>query len=80
MIIWNSETDASKPTHAQYLTLRRGPDGWIVDWSGTTRANEIRALFGSCLVPTPYTFLADRVEVYTAIKALNPEYLIHVAH
>ena len=77
-LTWQTETDASVPTAAQYLTLRKGPECWIVDWSATVRAGEIRALFGSALVPTPYTLQANPVDVYNQIKVRNPEYLIYV--
>ena len=79
MIIWDSKRDSRQPTGAQYLTLRRNGSCWIVDWSHTARANEIRALFGTAMVPTAYTFMAEAVDVYNAIKAANPEYLIYVA-
>ena len=76
-LTWQT-ADRDETSSAQYLTLRRGPAGWLVDWSQTARAGAVRELFGSAMVPTSYTLEASAVDVYAKIKRLNPEYLIYV--
>lgn len=79
-LIWDSSIDASLPTSAQTVVLRKGPDVWMADFSQTEHAGFLRRTYGSAIMPLQWPISAPAVDVYTVIKARNPEYLIHVAN
>ena len=58
------------------LAITKELYGWSVDWSDTPEAYEIRGLFGTTKVPTPFTPNASFETVRDAIQALNPEYTV----
>lgn len=45
---------------------------WAVDFSGDDSREEIERLFGTEIVPTPYTTLTPRERVVAAIQRQNP--------
>lgn len=59
-----------------YLVLINGT--WYTDWTSTSKLAFITNLFGTYLVPTVYTFQADRTDMVNHLQALNPEYTIKV--
>lgn len=83
MIIWDSETDASQPTSAQTIILRKGAHTWMADFSQTQHAAFLRSTFGSSIMALEFPCYGpagvDAVEIFNLIKARNPEYVIHVA-
>lgn len=53
-------------------------DCWAVDWSKTDKAGIILNLFGTTLIPTAFTRLADPQAVATEIARRNPQYTVAV--
>jgi hypothetical protein len=48
-------------------------DGWMADFEGN---EEVRALFGTTVIPTAYTARMTREEVIKELTALNPDYRV----
>lgn len=53
-------------------------DCWCADWSNTNQAEQVMQLFGTTLIPTAFTRLADAQTVATHIARLNPTYTVAV--
>jgi len=60
----------------QTLHVMPAGDCWVVEWANTEKADHIRGLFGSTLVPTPFTRVANGQEVANHIARLNPDYAV----
>ena len=56
------------------LVIVAGEDTWMVDFENTPEWGEIMQLFGSTLIPTPYTLNREPASVMRQIAALNPQY------
>jgi hypothetical protein len=61
---------------AEVITVSVRGGLWVADWSDTAMRQQIIGLFGSALVPTPFTFMRDGNEVIARLQALNPEYRV----
>ena len=61
------------------LRLKKGPDAWYVDFAETEQAARIRDLFGTTVIPTPFTASADAARVISAVAKLNPGYAVVLA-
>lgn len=51
---------------------------WHADSNETSERAYITGLFGTAILPTPFTGEADRQEVITTIAKLNPQYNVVV--
>jgi hypothetical protein len=80
MIIWDNDTDASTPTAAETIVLRKGADVWYADFALTRLAPRYRQAWQTAMVATPFPITTPSADVWTAIKARNPEYVIYVAN
>ena len=60
------------------ITLYRGTDCWLAQWSGEDAA-EIKRLFGTDILPTAFTNRAESSEVFAAIQGNNPGRLVCLA-
>ena len=49
-----------------------GTDGWTIQYRGP-HAARIRHLFGSDMLPTPYTLARPRADVVAELQRLNPD-------
>ena len=52
--------------------------GYVVDYTGTEHEAEIQALFGTPVLPTPFTAQCPASEVQAELQAGNPEYKVEV--
>jgi hypothetical protein len=48
-------------------------EGWMVDWNRSPEASKIQSLFGTTILPSPFTKFADAAEIFTAISVKNPQ-------
>lgn len=62
----------------QILRIIPAGDCWAVDWSETSQARFVARLFGTELIPTPFTRLAEAGTVQRHVQRLNPEYRVEV--
>ena len=54
------------------IGIYRNKDGWIATWRVSTRAAEMRELYGTTEIPTAYTRAMTEVEVRSRLEELNP--------
>jgi len=57
------------------ITIRLIDGTWIADMSQSENASEIQHLFGTMLLPTPYTAQTSAATVQRAVQALNDEHV-----
>lgn len=62
--------------HEIRLVILNG--AWHADMSDADGAAEIRELFGTCLLETPFLVGADVDDVAATIRELNPGHLVTV--
>ena len=55
------------------ITIRLIDGTWIADMSQSESAARIQHLFGTMLLPTPYTVKTSAATVQRALQALNDE-------
>ncbi len=56
------------------IRIFKGEQGWLADFENDA---EIKALFGTTILPTPFTPAADKYRVMEEIKKLNPGYDVY---
>jgi hypothetical protein len=56
------------------LVIRRTAQGFSCDWTGTPESPQMFRLFGSTILPTPFTHLSTMSHVIRVIQGLNPMY------
>jgi hypothetical protein len=49
---------------------------WVADFIETSEAARIKQLFGSTMVPMPYTAEANREDVIAIAQKQNPQYKV----
>jgi hypothetical protein len=54
------------------ITLIHTSSAWLVDFSQTDDAGNMRHLFGTCILPTPFTGSASYEMVRARIQQKNP--------
>ena len=54
------------------ISLLKGPNCWIADLSAAPNAAEIKDLFGTMLLPCPFTPMAQFVDVVGKLKSNHP--------
>jgi hypothetical protein len=61
------------------IRLYQAADVWMADFSGAHDAAEIRDLFGTTALPTPYSARILSSVVQDAVRRKNPGYRVLVA-
>jgi hypothetical protein len=64
---------------SKILRLFRQDGSWVVDHTYSQDAQEIRRLFKTTILPTPYLSSMPVEDVLTNLQKLNPDHLIIVA-
>jgi hypothetical protein len=70
-----NETRVKVGERQPILTLHRGTDVWLCSHSGFG-SEDVRKLFGTTTLPTPYGISIDPETVHSAISKLNPTALV----
>ena len=68
-----------RPLTTGTIILSKRLGSWVADMSGVSEAAIIQDLFGSTLLPTPYTERSAPAVVQRTIQALNPRCVVIVA-
>lgn len=63
-------------TSLPQITILMGPDGYLADFALAAGADEVRAAFGTTIVPTPFTRRALPDRVLAEIAAGNPGHAV----
>lgn len=58
------------------VTIEKGHNCWMADFGDDP---EMMELFGTGLIPTPYTLHMPAEEVCTRLEALNPGYTVLIS-
>lgn len=57
------------------IELFKTNQGWMADFQGP-QAEEIRRLFGTSVIPTPFTAQAESANVMANIQSKNPDCIV----
>jgi hypothetical protein len=60
-------------------TIFRGPASWMIDLREDPTADETRALFGSTILPLPFTLAASLDRVVLSLRRQHPAIVIRFA-
>jgi hypothetical protein len=58
------------------ITVSRGITAWMVDYRLASIAGRVRELFGTTVLPLPFTSAADAFDVVAAVRAQHPDDVI----
>ena len=61
------------------ITITVTPTGWIADFARASSAAEIMALFGTTILPLPWTAHASPETVRADLAAREPDHMIVIA-
>ena len=64
--------DPTRPANSGHITLIPFPDGWAADYTHTDLAESFIDLFGSAVIPLPFTSAAEAPAVAAHMRHAEP--------